>query len=168
MATETSRNRIGNYPSAQVQPALNPFLGLIPRELWKRPKDFFVYSCSMTGAAPLPASDQASRDIQIDANADFLIVAGVRTFRDTATKAIIADPAATVTMTDSGSGRQLQNEAVDIENLFGTAQLPATWPFPKLIAASATLTVNVFNLIATAADVRISFLGFKIFGSSAE
>lgn len=165
MGNQTNAKRRGGFPSAQVQPALNPFLGLIPRELWKRPKDFFVYSATFTGAFVLPASGAASLDIQIDANADFLIMAGVRTFRDTGTGAL-QTPAATVTLTDSASGRQLQNEPQDVENLFGTAQLPAVWPFPKLIARSATLTVALANLIATASNARVAFLGFKIFGGS--
>lgn len=160
MANPNVAKREGGYPSAQVQPALNPFLGLLPRELWERPKDFFVYSVLFN---PLPISTTEADDIQIQADSDFLIMAGVRYVTSTAAPPVPQAGVALVQLTDSGSGRQLQNTPVHIENLFGTAQMPAVWPFPKLLQRSSTLTVTIQNLEATARIYYISFLGFKCF-----
>jgi hypothetical protein len=48
-------------------------------------------------------------------------------------------------------------------NLIGTAQRPAILPMPKLIRANSVIQVTAQNLVAAARQVRISFLGYKIF-----
>ena len=164
MANKSQAQRVQAVPTAQILPSLNPFLGLLPKDLWNRVKDFFIYSVEFL---PLAASETLTTDIAIQADSDFLIMAGVRTVTDTANTTLQTFVPQTVLITDSGSGRQLMDRAVHIENLFGTAQLPAIWPYPKLIRASSTLSTRLTNLDgANARNVRLSYLGFKIFGFS--
>ena len=146
---------------AELLPLLNPFWGLLPMDLWGATKDFFVYSVDFL---PLTASvvSQAG-DIQIQADSHFMIMAGVREVRDTTNATVIAAPPELVRILDAGSGRELNNQELPIDNLFGTAQLPSYWPYPKIIKASSTLTTFLTNLEATDRNARISYLGFKIF-----
>jgi hypothetical protein len=45
----------------------------------------------------------------------------------------------------------------------GTAQLPTYWPMPKIFRANSTISTTVQNLEATDRNVRIAYLGFKVF-----
>ena len=102
-------------------------------------------------------------DIQIQADSHFMIMAGVREVRDDTNATIVTNPPELVRILDAGSGRELTNQSLPIDNLFGTAQLPSYWPYPKIIKASSTLSTFLDNLEATDRNVRISYLGFKIF-----
>jgi hypothetical protein len=125
-----------------------------------RPKDFFVYSAEFT---PLGASTTSSFTISIQADSDFLILAGVRVVTDTGNTTFVSNVPQLVTITDTGAGRTFMDRAVHMDNLFGTAQLPALWPYPKFVQGASALSVTLQNLDATARNVRLSFLGFKIF-----
>lgn len=159
--SKQQRTRGQPIPQGYV-PSVSPFFGLLPPELWKRVKDFFVYSVDFL---PLAAGAVQAADIAIQADSDYLIVAGVRTVTDTANTTLVAGPVPQlVTITDTGSGRNLQNQAAHIDNLFGTGQLPSYWPFPKLIPAASTLSTTLQNLDGVNdRNVRISYLGFKVF-----
>lgn len=124
--------------------------------------DFFSYGAEWVPLAA--AAGQVPREIQIQADSDFLIVAAVRDVRDAGAVTLVAAPPVTVRIFDSGSGRDVVNIAQPIENLFGTGQLPTYWPKAKLIQASSTLRVELTNLDgANPFDVRVSFLGYKVF-----
>lgn len=69
-----------------------------------------------------------------------------------------------ITLTDSGSGRDLSNTAVPIGTLFGPDECPFTWPTPKILDPNSTFTARIQNLVATAFNIRLSFHGYKIFG----
>lgn len=147
----------------QAPDRINPlFFGVLPRDLWDKSKDFFTYS---TDFLPIAAATAVTNNIAIQADSYFLIVAGVRTITDGATGLVFAaNGPMTIAVNDQSSGRDFQNQAMGIDNLLGTAQLPAFWPFPKLIQPSSTLAVSLTNFDpALGFNVRISFLGFKIF-----
>lgn len=69
-----------------------------------------------------------------------------------------------VTLTDSGSGRDLSNTAVPIGCLFGPDAFPFPWPTPKILDPNSTFTARIQNLVATAFNIRLAFHGYKIFG----
>ena len=161
MANQPLRDRTVGGGAAQFLPALNPFLGLLPREFWPKTKDFFVYSIEFV---PLAASATSTTSIQIQADSAFLITMGTVVVTDTTNATFISNIPELILITDAGSGRQLSDKAVHMNNLFGTAQLPAVWPFPKIMAPSSTLAATLQNLEATARNVRLSFWGFKVFG----
>lgn len=164
MANPTKAARVGASPAGGAAPQLGPFFGLLPRKLLRRLKDFFVYTAEFL---PLAAGGTATVNTAIQADSDFLIVAVTRVVTDIANTTFLANVPQLVTITDAGSGRNLMDRAVHMDNLIGTAQLPSYWPYPKLIRASGTLNTTVQNLDgANARNVRISYLGFKVFGES--
>ncbi len=69
-----------------------------------------------------------------------------------------------VTLSDSGSGRDLSNAPVSINTYFGTGERPFIWCHPKILDPNSTFTARIQNLVATAFNIRLSFHGFKIFG----
>ena len=69
-----------------------------------------------------------------------------------------------VTLSDSGSGRDLSNGPVSINTYFGSGERPFIWCKPKVLDPNSTFTARIQNLVATAFNIRLSFHGFKIFG----
>lgn len=69
-----------------------------------------------------------------------------------------------LTLSDSGSGRDLSNAAISIGSLFGPDQFPFTWPTPKILDPNSTFQARIQNLVATAFNIRLAFHGYKIFG----
>lgn len=69
-----------------------------------------------------------------------------------------------ITLSDSGSGRDLSNLPVTINSLFGSGEWPRVWPIPKILDPNSTFTAKIQNLVATAFNIRLSFHGYKIFG----
>jgi hypothetical protein len=153
--------KVGATPLAQVATPMNPFLGLLPTAMWDKQKDFFIYSVEFL---PLAVSATATQPIAIQSDSHFLVefITGVVT--DTTNATFIANVPELALITDSGSGRQFMDRPIHWNNVFGTAQLPSVLPFPKIINAGSTVTVQLTNLEATARNVRIAFLGFKVFG----
>ena len=72
-----------------------------------------------------------------------------------------------ITLSDSGSGRDLSNAPVPINTYFGTGERPFVWCRPKVLDPNSTFTARIQNLVATAFNIRLSFHGFKIFGDVA-
>jgi hypothetical protein len=69
-----------------------------------------------------------------------------------------------ITLSDSGSGRDLSNGPVSINTMFGNGEEPFIWCRPKVLDPNSTFTARIQNLVATAFNIRLSFHGFKIFG----
>lgn len=153
--------KMGATPLAQVATPMNPFLGLLPTAMWDKQKDFFIYTVEFL---PLAASATASQSVNVQSDSHFLIEFVTGTVTDVANAVFVASPPELILITDSGSGRQFMDRPVHWLNLFGTAQLPGVLPFPKIINAGSTISVQIQNLEAVARNVRISFIGFKVFG----
>lgn len=153
-----ARQRNGS-PSSMSAP-IAPWLQILPRELWGKQKDYFVGHIDFT---PLAANSTQSQGFGVSADADFVILYGTRIVTAVDNVTFIANVPELVTLTDTGSGRNLMSSPIHMDELFGTAQLPAYWAFPKLIRAGSTLTATIQSLEATARNVRLSFHGFKVF-----
>lgn len=69
-----------------------------------------------------------------------------------------------ITLSDSGSGRDLSNGPVSINTYFGTGERPFIWCKPKVLDPNSTFTARIQNLVATAFNIRLAFHGYKIFG----
>lgn len=169
-------NGSNRFPPGLPYPAITSYAALLPPPLLDAPKDFFIYTVPFgigglgvqLGAG---AGVTAQASVQIQDDSAFLIVSGARAYLTTADAPIAGDQAlALISVVDSGSGRQLVGaggssggSSTYIENWFGTGKNPAYWPFPKIVKPSATLTVQLTNLEATARHYEICFIGFKIF-----
>ena len=156
-------SRRASMTSPAITPALNPFFGLLPQELWDKAKDFFIYAADWL---PLSASETETQDIAIESDSDFLIVAGnIAAYEASTPETVIDDRPFTATIFDNGSGRRAMNRPVHVDNFYGDGRLPGYWPFPKLIPRASTLSTTLTNLdTATDYIVKVAYMGFKIFG----
>jgi len=129
--------------------------------------DFFTY---VINYLPLAASNTDTQNFVTQADSGFAIV---KTSFDIASNvnvfvANISDvpryAPQVISLSDSGSGRDLSNSAVSISTLFGSPTEPFVWPCPKILDPNSTFTARIQNLVATAFNIRLSFHGYKIFG----
>jgi hypothetical protein len=121
-------------------------------------KDFFTYEVDFTAAIAVSASAQSSFNIQADS--DFLLSKLAFLMQGTSF-------GASILIQDTGSGRNLMNQAIPIANIFGTGSLPFILPRQRGFRANATINITVTNLDATAGHtitgLYLSFIGEKGF-----
>lgn len=127
--------------------------------------DHFIYTGSLV---QLAAGQTLSISIPIEADSMFTVVKSSY-FADIAGAAQTADtrviPLIDVSITDSGSGRNLQNSPVPLNSFGGDGGLPMVWPVPREFNASATITMTLTNNSAatTYSNIKVSLIGFKSF-----
>lgn len=119
---------------------------------------------------PLALSGSATSDFITQADSGFAIVKTSFTIASDA-NVLVANVSDTpkyapqiITLSDSGSGRDLSNAPVSINTYFGSGERPFIWCKPKVLDPNSTFTARIQNLVATAFNIRLSFHGFKIFG----
>lgn len=155
-------NKTGQaYPTSV---GVAPFMGWLPRKMWSRAKEFFTYSVEFL---PVAAGATATDETAIQADSDFVSVYWARVVTDTTNLIFTANANAPllVNVIDTGSGRQVFDRPQHIDNLWGTGQLPSYLPMPAKFRASGAIQTVVQNLDgANAFNVRISYVGFKVFG----
>lgn len=155
-----SRTQSPNGAPPQIIVNRPKWLDVIPPSMRNNAREFFV---GVVEFLPLAASGSQANDLRIDSDAYFLILASTRIVTDVANTTFLTLAPELALLTDSGSGRFLTSSAVHVESLFGDAQDPYEWPYPKLMSPGSTLTVQLQNLEATARNVRLAFHGMKIF-----
>lgn len=156
------------YPAAHLgqinQAAAPPPLAAGPRVI---AEDFFTYNIQFEDLA---AGATQVGFIQIEADSDFLIQklayfsaidGSPQTFNT------MDIPLVTVLIVDTGSGRQIMNNAVPITSIFGDGRLPYILPTPKLFVKNTRINVTVFNFSTATEydDIFLNFEGKKIFTS---
>lgn len=133
------------------------------------PEPFF-YSLIFAIAGASPFSQ--TQNIQIQADAEFILMQTQYGFiLDSAPSPSVNDRllpiGANVQLTDSGSGRNLLNEAVPLTTIFGDGLLPYIWGTPKAFAASTvlrcTIDTGTLSLNANATNLVLVFSGEKRF-----
>ncbi len=143
------------------------WLSALPRNLWNKPKDGFVYTANFPAltAAGTPTASQ-NFSIQIQSDSDFIIQSMTRICTDAATGLIFFDRAPVlIQLADTGSGRSLSDAPLHIEAYMGDGQNPGWVPFPKRMGAASNLNVTVTNLGTVSLNLRLGFHGFKVFGN---
>lgn len=128
--------------------------------------DPFTYTLNYL---PATASVITTQSFLIQADSAFMYVKGcaVVTATDNTTFLTVGQWPFLITITDSGSGRDLMDTGVHLYNIFGTAERPFILPKPKLFDPNSTVTGKLQNLSATDRNVRLAFNGYKVFGSIA-
>ena len=157
-ASQRTVHQLGQIDQATEPPP-------IPRATTIIAEDYYVYQIQFTNL--LAGSTQVGF-IQVEADSDFLIQK-LAEFTDidgspqTFTTAII--PICRVTIVDTGSGRQLMNQAIPVANFFGSGKLPYILPTPKLFVKNSRINVTIENFSSATnyANVFLSFEGKKIF-----
>ena len=137
--------------------------GLVPPgiELESGPRDFFVYSAEFL---PIGASASATVRVPIQADSAFALMEITGTVRALVTdEAVVVAPAMRMELRDEGTGRILMDRAQMWDNIIGTAERPFFLPAPKVIRANSTFVVTLTNDNANDRQVRIAFIGYKIF-----
>lgn len=143
-------------------------LDLLPSFIKERPKDFFALNLAWD-ATGLAAAATVPRSVQVNADADFLVVALTGIIFNATLVTVPATNPVTVVIEDDGSGRRFMNQAALWDDIIGTAQRPGILPYPKLVPRSSTITITLANRdAANAFDVFVSLVGFKIFGAPLE
>ncbi len=138
-------------------------VGLLPRIIREWPyKQSFIYAQTWL---PIAASGTESKNIQVESDSDFWVLAATATVRDTTNAITLANWPATVQIRDSASGSFCFSDAVNFDSVFGTGQWPYLFPAPRKIQRSGTLSITLQNLEATARNVRIELHGFKVYGA---
>lgn len=140
---------------------LGSYVSHLPPQLRRRAKEGFVYFAS---AIPLAAAGTVVVTVAIQNDSDFLWVDLTGAARDPAAlQTIFPNPAVTIQVNDSGSGRNVFQQPEDWVAVVGTAQLPGEFAYPYLAEKGGTLTITLQNLAAQAYDIRLALRGFKIF-----
>lgn len=138
--------------------------GEFPPKLRKLLKDAFIYGLDFL---PLAANTTTTLPLNIEADSDFVIVSAQGIVTDTTNLILQTFNPILVDIRDTGSGRTLDNSPRHFNTMFGTAEAPALWwrmGWAKRLRASSTLQVQLQNLDpANAVNVRLSFMGVKIF-----
>lgn len=127
-------------------------------------KEFFIYGANFLAVAPAAAPTQ---NIAIQADSDFEVQkltfasdlnAGVQT------SSTITIPQCTMIITDTGSGRQLMNQAIDFTTFFGNAQNPFILSVPKVFKANSNIAIVLTNYSAAQTyNIRLSLIGAKVY-----
>lgn len=113
------------------------------------PFDYVVNAVVPANSAGFPVSLQ----IQQDADFEIVFLVGTRT-----------DPRADVTMADGATGRNfMNNAAVNVDNFFGTAQLPFPLVEPYIVARSGSLNFVFRDTSAAQNTIQLVLRGYKLF-----
>jgi hypothetical protein len=108
-------------------------------------EDFYSYAVRFED---LDTNDSATGFIQIEADADFQVQKMTYFTNIDATAVTLNDidvPLVTVVIVDTGSGRQLMNQAIPVTDIFGDGRLPFIIPTPKLFVKNSRINFDVFN-----------------------
>lgn len=163
---QTNRTQNQKGPAGASFSPANPFFGLLPREFAGRLKDPFVYNIVVVVGATTTNTGSA----QVQNDSDFVWTQGVVVVTDAAGTVFTnaANVPGLVSLADSASGRQLQDQATHISGWFGTAQLPFFLQMPKVFRAGGQINAVVQNQSAGSLTFRFSFHGFKVFPMPAQ
>jgi hypothetical protein len=106
----------------------------------------------VNGIVALNSSLSVSLQIQQDADFEVVFLAGTRT-----------SPLLTVAMSDGATGRSFSNAPVNVDNFFGTAQLPFPLVEPYVFARSTSVNFAFLDSSGAQNTVQVVLRGYKLF-----
>lgn len=150
-----------------IPPIIGALYGdLLPEWIKSRKKEYFQLGNSFL---PLAANAQLTATVSVQDDADFMVICNVAVVTQDDNTTFLANRPLTVEITDSGSGRNLQNVVQHFDNVFGTVQLPAYLPLPALFKRGSSVATTVTNLdLANDLHIYFAYVGFKIFNAPAD
>ncbi len=129
-------------------------------------KDFFFYRAYVTSLASGVSSTSV---VSIEANSDFVWLKSSY-FADLAGAVQTNDsrviPLCTVSITDSGSGRNLQSNPIPINSVAGHDGLPLNLPVPRVFQRNSNVTFTFTNNAVggtTYLNLTLTLIGYKKF-----
>lgn len=138
----------------QLRQAMYDLLGAYPQESILP----YAYTVSLTSAKGNAISANGTQQGSIRITADSAFIATQIT--GVSTGAYLVFP-----RTDS-SDRQLVNEAIHSSAYVGTAERPHYLPKPLLLQANTTLSFDFTDLSGGTNEVRLSYIGYKVYRRS--
>lgn len=153
-----------NLGNSVVADLLQFSLGMTPAEFSEKAKQYFVYTLFFDGLA---AGLTEVQSFVTRSDSWFVITAMNAVVRTEAAGApSVADRPFTVQLEEAGGGRNLFSNVADFDSIFGTATLPGVMGAPFFVKYQSTFAMTLTSLAAVTLDVRVSFVGFKIFNTS--
>lgn len=152
------------YATAQLLEAQYP-------GITQRPKDFFRLVVPFVGANILTAGGTVTVNVTVSQDADFAWVSTSATFFANDHTTAVANPAVTINVVDTSSGRSLMSAADHILNFAGNSngtgqQSQRLNEWPQVVMRGATLSTTLTNLDAgNQREIRVAFIGYKVYGS---
>jgi hypothetical protein len=152
--------------------APNWWLGIVPRALWKRKKIFFGYEADFLPIAIGAVNIDVNTQIQPDS--DFLLLGVNALITTTANPPVLVwgsgftnNAAANylINIRDVGSGQNLFQTQVPLDNVAGSGPFPFPVGLPYLFAKASTITttLSAASAAVAAANVRITYWGVRIY-----
>ena len=138
-----------------------------PEDVQNVRRDFYIYEAE---ALALAAGASANDIVAIEADSDFIMQK--LTYQADIAAASYTDstrpiPLVTIQLIDSGSGRQLMQNPIPVSSFMGNGELPFILPNPRKFLRNSTIQVAFTNFdAATAYNIRLAFIGYKIYGTS--
>jgi hypothetical protein len=128
----------------------------------------FTYDAAFLTGTGTALAGPGTTDVPININADSdFLVQAVNLTAWSAVGTLIADPDYLLLLTVAGSGRQLMDRDISVQNMCGnftSNKVPNVLQFPYLIQSNNSVTVRLTNRTNTAANrVDVSLIGFKIY-----
>lgn len=129
-------------------------------------RDLYVYQEDFA-VANLVAGASVNGSIEIQADSDFVwlksaYAADLAGAPQTADGRVI--PLVSIQIVDTGSGRNLLENAAPVPSVFGTGELPFVNPIPRLFFARSTIQLQLTNYSAGSDyGLRLSFIGYKAY-----
>ena len=123
-------------------------------------EEFYTYGVTF---AALGNGQTAQNNILIEADSAFRVnklSAAIAAGSQASTRGV---PVGTIIIRDTGSGRQLMNQAIMISSLFGTGDNPFILPVPRLFAPRSTINFEVTNLSGADFTLQLSLHGAKVY-----
>lgn len=133
-------------------------------------QEFFVYTANFGQILA-----DSNNTVQINIESDSQFVVQKLTFFVTGTDLSISQtdstriiPNLTIQIVDTGSGRNLQNDAIPLSSIAGEGDLPHILSTPKTFKANSIITTNLTNFGTDPYEnVFVNYIGKKVFAIAA-
>lgn len=137
------------------------FLGILPREMWDKPKRLFAVPFTILNQL---ANSQRQAQFQADVDNDYVFYYGAFSPRSVDNQTVVVDPPLLVALSTTGNQQSYNppQQSNDVANIFGTARQPSVWAMPLILPAGQTLVLDVQSLSATALNCRFTLMGFRV------
>jgi len=122
----------------------------------------FIYTSGWQAAAAA-VGGVVNFTVSIGADADFrcnYITCSVRQ-----AGLLVANWGGDIIVNDSGKGRTLMNQALALDAIAGTGQLPYHFKPARIFPANSSVVITIINNVVTATDVQVAFHGNKEYPS---
>jgi hypothetical protein len=139
------------------------WLNLLPAEYLYWRKQFAAFTAEFTGANVLGANANLTIQTQIDTSASFCALVCCTTVTSTDNTTLYTYRPITLQINDNKSQKNLFQNPVRLDNIAPPALAPFFWGFPYVFDGGTAINTTLANLVATAFNVQVAYIGFKLY-----